>query len=272
MSDTFEAPPAQQEEGAPEWVVTFGDLMSLLLCFFVLLLSFSEMDRQKYKIVAGSLANAFGIQRKERVFDNPKGVKMISMNFEQEVVPQHEREEFVATQPVESVGDEIRESLRRHLEGLEEKVEIEVQGNQTIIRLTGETTFDSGKADIRPQLVPLLLEIGGRLKDAPGDLIVAGHTDNVPVSGRHFKNNLQLSIARAAEVAEFMMGRVGIAPSRVSTMGFGQHRPIESNDTARGRERNRRVEIILNTRPPEPGPPAGLPAEPGPAVPPAETG
>jgi chemotaxis protein MotB len=143
------------------------------------------------------------------------------------------------------VGEEIRQGLQKHLQGLESKVEIEVKGNQTIIRLTGETTFDSGQSEIKPRLKPLLGGIGNRLKGTAGDLIIAGHTDNVPVNGMRFKRNLQLSIARAAEVAEFMINQVNIDPSRISTMGFGKYRPIDTNDTADGRERNRRVEIIL---------------------------
>ena len=74
------------EEGAPLWVVTFGDLMSLLLCFFVLLLSFSEMDRQKYKELSGSLSEAFGVQREKQVFDNPQGQKIIAKDFDQESI------------------------------------------------------------------------------------------------------------------------------------------------------------------------------------------
>ena len=86
MSD--EAAPIEEEaeEGAPAWVVTFGDLMSLLLCFFVLLLSFSEMDRNRYRVVSGSVKNAFGIQRKKPIFDSPKGSKMIAKEFDQAIV------------------------------------------------------------------------------------------------------------------------------------------------------------------------------------------
>nr|MBL0712146.1 OmpA family protein [Desulfobacterales bacterium] len=85
-----------------------------------------------------------------------------------------------------------------------------------------------------------------------GDIIVAGHTDNVPVRGGPFESNLKLSIARAAEVAEFMIDQVGIPPRRISTMGFGKYRPTHTNDSPNGREKNRRVEIIL-TAIPQPG-------------------
>ncbi len=240
---------APVEKGAPRWVVTFGDLMSLLLCFFVLLLSFSEMDRQKYKMVAGSMAQAFGVQRKERVFESPRGAKMVALSFDQDMVPKFDKKEFIATQVMESLGEELKEALEGKLRGLEDQVEIEVEGNQTIIRLLGGATFDSGQARIRPRLIPILNEIGQRLKGTEGDIIVAGHTDNVPVRGGPFESNLKLSIARAAEVAEFMIEKVGIPPQRISTMGFGKYRPTHSNDSPQGREKNRRVEIILTAIP-----------------------
>ena len=95
------------EEGAPAWVVTFGDLMSLLLCFFVLLLSFSEMDKAKYKEVSGSLAKAFGVQRKIKAFQAPKGIKMISRDFDQELIPARPLEEFIAMQQREKIGTAV---------------------------------------------------------------------------------------------------------------------------------------------------------------------
>ena len=243
----FDAP--REDKGAPKWVVTFGDLMSLLLCFFVLLLSFSEMDRQKYKLVAGSLAQAFGVQREDRHQESPKGATMVSLSFDQDLVPQHRREEYVAMQSMEILGQDLKKALEGKLKGLEDKVEIEVNGNQTIIRLQGGATFDSGRAKIKRPLIPVLEEIGRRLKDTEGDIIIAGHTDNVPVHGGRYESNLKLSIGRAAQVAEFMIDSVGITPARISTMGFGKYRPAYSNDTADGREKNRRVEIILTALP-----------------------
>jgi len=243
----FESP--AEDKGAPRWVVTFGDLMSLLLCFFVLLLSFSEMDRQKYKMVAGSMAKAFGIQRETKANDSPKGATMVSLSFDQDLVPQHKREEYIALQAMEALGEELKKALEGKLKGLEDKVEIEVNGNQTMIRLQGGATFDSGRARIKPSMVPILEEIGRRLKTTDGDIIVAGHTDNVPIYGGRFESNLKLSIGRAAEVAEFMIDQVGIPPERISTMGFGKYRPAYTNDTEEGREKNRRVEIVLTAIP-----------------------
>jgi chemotaxis protein MotB len=228
------------EFGAPKWVVTFGDLMSLLLCFFVLLLSFSEMDRQKYKQVAGSLQNAFGVQRQNKVMEIPKGMKMIAKDFDQEAI---------ATRIKEDLGLEIDALIKNQLSDLKEQISIEAAENEVIIRLMGESTFDSGKAEIRQQLIPLLQKIAIKLQDAQGDIMIAGHTDNVPVRGGPFKTNLRLSAARASAVAEYFISHSRIDPRRVATMGFGEYRPIDTNDTTAGRQKNRRVEIIIGNLP-----------------------
>jgi chemotaxis protein MotB len=224
------------EEGAPAWVVTFGDLMSLLLCFFVLMLSFSEMDRKKYKIISGSLANAFGIQRKTPVFESPKGQKIIAKDFDQAIIVNKIKEKLAKPLVVE---------IDKNFNEMKDLIEVNVTGNQVAIRLMGETTFDLGKAEIRPQMLPLLVKIGALLNGTRGEIIIAGHTDNLPLRGGPYKSNLGLSMARAASVADFFLKKVSIDPERISTMGFGEHRPLATNDTKQGREKNRRVEIIL---------------------------
>jgi chemotaxis protein MotB len=224
------------EEGAPAWVVTFGDLMSLLLCFFVLMLSFSEMDRNKYRIVSGSLKNAFGMQRKKPVFDSPKGQKMIAKEFDQAIV----------LIKVQDVVDPILNELEDEFQEFKKFVEVSVEDNRVTIRMLGEATFDSGEAKLKKKFVPLLQKIGDVLSKTSGDIIVAGHTDNVPLSGGPFKSNLGLSMARAGAVAEFLLNATAIDPKKLSTMGFGEYRPLASNDTEAGRQKNRRVEIIVS--------------------------
>ncbi len=235
MEDEVQPIQEELEEGGPAWVVTFGDLMSLLLCFFVLMLSFSEMDRNKYRIVSGSLKNAFGIQRKRPVFESPKGQKMISREFDQAVL----------LTKIEEVIDPILNELDEEFEELKGFVDIEVKEDQVTIRLLGEATFDTGKADIRPMFIPLLLKIGEILGNTQGELMIAGHTDNVPLTGGPFRSNLGLSLARAGAVAEYLLKSSAIDPRRISAMGFGEYRPLTSNETAEGRQKNRRVEIIV---------------------------
>jgi len=224
------------ERSVPLWVVTFGDLMSLLMCFFVLLLSFSEMDRNKYRIVSGSMKNAFGIQRKKPVFESPKGQKMIAREFDQAIV----------LVKVQDVIDPIQKELQEEFQEFQTSVEVEVEENEVTIRMMGEATFDTGHAKLREEFVPLLLKIGEVLAKTSGEIIIAGHTDNVPLIGGQFRSNLGLSMARAGSVAEFLLKSTSIDPKKLSTMGFGEYRPLASNDTAQGRKKNRRVEIIVS--------------------------
>ena len=235
--DVITSNEATEEEGAPAWVVTFGDLMSLLLCFFVLMLSFSEMDRKKYKIVSGSLKNAFGIQRNVPTFESPKGQKMIAREFDQTIVLTRIEDEIIK---------QIKTELQRNNKGFKDLVDVNVNDNQVTIRLMGETTFDTGKAQIKPQFKQFLIKIGSILNRTPGEVIIAGHTDNVPLHGGRFRSNLGLSIARAGSVAEFLLQNTDLEPDRVSTMGLGEYRPLASNATPQGRQKNRRVEIVLS--------------------------
>lgn len=226
----------ETEEGAPAWIVTFGDLMSLLLCFFVLLLSFSEMDRNKYRIVSGSMRNAFGIQRKKPIFESPRGQKMIAKEFDQAIV----------LVKVQDVINPIQQELEDEFQEFKKSVEIDVDEEEVTIRMMGEATFDTGQAKLRKEFEPLLLKIGEVLAKTKGEIIIAGHTDNVPLIGGQFRSNLGLSMARAGTVAEYLLKSTSIDPQKLSTMGFGEYRPLATNETAEGRRKNRRVEIIVS--------------------------
>lgn len=230
------------EEGAPAWVVTFGDLMSLLLCFFVLLLSFSEMDRQKYKELSGSMMNAFGVQRKKQVFDIPSGQKIIAKDFDQDAIS--------LTKEEEDVLEDVRRTIRENFQEMAGLIALESDGGRIKISLMGESTFDSGSAEIREPMKPLLEKIAAVFMERPQGIIIAGHTDNVPLKkGSEFKSNLHLSMARAASVADFLFSGGLVTPDRVSTMGYGEYRPVATNHTRDGRQKNRRVEIILGDMP-----------------------
>ncbi len=288
--------------GAPEWVVTFGDLMSLLLCFFVLLLSFSEMDKAKYKEVAGSLEKAFGVSYETKAMGVPKGITIVAKDFDQPLVPTFAKDQYVKMGQDESkgetgkdsgkdltmspfkksekfninqmkeyskaVGQQLKEEIEEGLEDMENEMRekggstqemedmkdrmmdligIEVGENEVTIRMMGETAFGSGRAAIRDEMRPLLKKIAAVINEQKGEITVVGHTDNVPIVGGIHKTNLGLSMARAASVADYLLNKCAISPERVSTMGFGEHRPIETNESSEGRQRNRRVEIKLKS-------------------------
>lgn len=232
------------EEGAPKWVVTFGDLMSLLLCFFVLLLSFSETDKAIYKEIAGSMAKAFGVQKRKKVLDSPMGQKIIAKDFDQKIVPTFQREEVIATQIKEEIGEALK-SGRDKSSNIKDLIKVDANKGKVTIKMMGESTFDSGNAVIKPEMIAVLKKIASVLKKNKGDITIAGHTDNVPIKNDVFKSNLILSMARAAAVADFLIYKMSVKPDRISTTGYGEFRPVATNLTEKGRQKNRRVEIIL---------------------------
>ncbi|WP_295874112.1 flagellar motor protein MotB [Zhongshania sp.] len=246
------------DAGAPAWVLTFADLMSLLLAFFVLLFSFSEMDKQKFKELSGSMKDAFGVQREVPAFKPPIGTSMIARDFtpgtvrptaENQVRQEAMREmtDFVSVEADDQMLDDL-EKVKAHLqleisEGL---VEVENDGNKVIIiRIRERGSFPSGKADLSPGFDAVIVKFGNVLDDISGQIVVAGHTDNRPIHTDRFYSNWDLSSARAATVIRSIVESSGQSPARFRVAGYADTRPIADNKTVEGRARNRRVEIFM---------------------------
>ena len=255
-------------ESAPAWVVTFGDLMSLLLCFFVLLLSFSNMDKQKFKEMAGAMEKAFGVQRKETVFAPPTGMKMIFRDFDQAIVPPQPKEEFIVTQKkdvddvdpsdknlaqeMSALQKAIEKALQElfdtdaRFEEIRDLVEVEKIDKNLVIRMIGDCAFEEGSAKISSLALPAILAIGNILKKVKGNIFISGHTDINPPNTKYFKTNHELSVMRAMAVSNLFIAQGCVDPQGIATLGFGEYRPIAPNITKDGRKRNRRVEIVFS--------------------------
>ena len=216
--------------GAPRWMVTFGDLMSLLLCFFVLLLSFSTMDPAMFKEVSRSLRNAFGVQKSEIVFEIPKGIDIVSR-------------EFNPVFSIDIILEKIKSAIR--LELIKGDIEIEALKDRVILRFNDEITFPPGSAQLMSSAKPLLDKIRTVIEQVPGEVLVAGHTDDVPIRSGRFPTNWHLSAARAATVVTYLLKKGTIAQSRMGAIGYGPSRPRFLNNTPENRRKNRRVEIIF---------------------------
>lgn len=290
MSDEENNCPACPPPGSPGWMGTFADLMSLLMCFFVLLLSFSEMDAMKFKRLAGSMAQAFGVQNKLDVKDPPKGTSIIAQEFSPgrpdptpiNVIYQHtddltelslevkdskeydvesgddgENDSQSSTPDPDAVAEKIEQMIRETQQdardlanALQEQIsegsiEVETQGRQIIVRIREKGSFLSGSAELNGNYLPLLQEMRDVLATKEGDISIQGHTDNIPISTSRFRSNWELSTSRAVSVAHAIFEGGILDPNRVHVSGFAETRPLVSNDTAEGRAKNRRVEIVI---------------------------
>lgn len=272
------------EQGLPPWMATFADLMSLLMCFFVLLLSFATIDAVRFKKMAESMKDAFGVQREIPANDIVMGVSVIKQEWsptvaEQAVVTEirqdtseveHEHlemKEGEAEQPkqqdpqeierqnaIQAAKDALEKDLAEQLAELQDSLEQEVeQGLVTlerkessiIIRIQEKGSFGSGSAHLDPGFHEVMDRISKVLATRPGRITVAGHTDNIPISTGRFRSNWELSSARAVTVLHSLLRNQGIAEDRVVVEGFADTRPVVENDSPQNRARNRRVELIL---------------------------
>ncbi len=292
MSDEDQASQDDEEQGKcdcpaglPAWLATFADLMSLLMCFFVLLLSFSEMDAMKFKRLAGSMAQAFGVQNKLNVIDVPKGTSIIAQEFSPSTpTPTPINEIWQKTEDITEMsletdcaqefdveqGDEAREAgikarIKQKLEKLIEnteqdavdlaqslndqimagEVEVETRGRQIIIRIREKGSFKSGSAELAEDYFDVIEEVRAVLREKPGKIQVQGHTDDIPIRTSRFRSNWELSASRAVTVAQELMSGDEISRRRFEVAGFADTRPLVANDSLDNRIRNRRVEIVI---------------------------
>ncbi|MDJ0904455.1 MAG: flagellar motor protein MotB [Woeseiaceae bacterium] len=260
MSDG--APQKQEKKGVPAWVMTFADLMTLLMCFFVLLLSFSEMDVAKFKQLSGSMKDAFGVQSEIQVRTIPKGTSVVAQEFspgKPEETPLNQVRQFTIDSNRNTLDaldreskeiEETRDHARRLRLALKEEIQqgsvaIQTEGMKIIVHIMENASFDSGYADVRPEFVPVLAKIAELIDNNSGEVTIAGHTDNVPISNVRFRSNWELSSSRAVSVTHELLKRSTIDAARVTIMGHADTRPRAPNDTAEDRAKNRRVDVSI---------------------------
>jgi chemotaxis protein MotB len=345
------------KSGSPAWMATFADMATLLMAFFVLILSFAHVNVPKYKEVSGSMRSRFGVQVLVPIVEAPTADNIVATQYRQQATEptaanvleeQRSREEQPQDEELDvddGVGEsitnarEIEEVLREEI--AEGRVEVSVEdgtvviealdqnelteatgkisqdtilllskissiqsdtdslvrvegaqfvssgqsnidesqfggvsqraedqleqirsnlseeitqglaevfrdGESIIIRLTDQSGFESGSANLRTDFTSLLDSVGDSLAGASGLIQIEGHTDNVAMSfGNRYRNNWDLSSARAASVADYLQDGGSIAPGSMVIKGFADTRPIASNDTATGRSENRRIEVVV---------------------------
>ncbi|SHE23449.1 MotB family protein [methanotrophic endosymbiont of Bathymodiolus puteoserpentis (Logatchev)] len=266
MADCPKCPPA----GAPLWLATFADLMSLLMCFFVLLLSFATMDAKKFKATAESLENAFGVQRDIEAAEIPMGTSIIAQHFSpastnptlleevKQSTSQSSTSLDVSLEEKEKIKQEIMEQALDNTQAEAKKIEerlkddinkglvsVETQGLKIIIRINEKGSFGSGSAILKSGFEPVMNRITESVISAKGKVLVAGHTDDIPISTDWYRSNWELSAGRSVSVAEFMLKNKKLDPKRIIIEGHADTQPLVPNTSSANRAKNRRVEVIL---------------------------
>ncbi len=224
--------------GAPPWMATFADMMSLLLTFFVLLLSFAEMDIIKFRDAMGSINQAFGFMPSNTGLFNQESSPIDHQNPTSAPAPK-----IVAVTSNEKIIDELEQLISE--KGLEEDVEVEDSSRGVILKVQGKMFFNRGTDELKPESHEVLNRIAGLMKKFPHNISVEGHTDNVPIRGGKYSSNWELSTARAFSALKYLQEYSDIDVKKIHIAGFGSTHPVVSNDTSEGRSKNRRVEFVF---------------------------
>jgi chemotaxis protein MotB len=218
--------------GAPLWVLTYGDVMSLLLCFFILLHSYSTLELEKFNKAMSSLKGALGMMPYQQSAAPVPNVQMKPGKGER-------KSKGKRSKAIAALNNVISDNK---LSGV---IKVSETNNGIHITIGDPALFDTGKDEIKTIIFPVLEQIVEVINTGDENVRVEGHTDNVPIHNDRFKDNWELSIARAMSVIRYIRDQQVIDPRRLRPVGCGEFHPVASNDTQDGRALNRRVEIFI---------------------------
>lgn len=238
---------AKKDEGGggiPEWMATFADLVTLLMCFFVLLFAFSSIDAQKFEAVmqsfqgsAGVLQSGESLSPSQMVFDGQPESRTTADSASQ-----------VEVKEVAQLAEEIEKFKEKT--GIDIDIQVTIEERGLKITFPDKALFDPGKADLKPASIKVLDFMSQVLNQAAFRermVRIEGHTDNVPINTVRFPSNWELSTIRATTVLRYFTETKRMTPVRFMASGYGEYRPLDSNQTSEGRAQNRRVDIIVLT-------------------------
>lgn len=224
-------PKAENQE---RWLLTYADLITLLMIFFVVMYTISNINSKKFAQLSVSMSQALVGEKSGNFIGDAPGPMMIR--------------ESVAGGKAEIAGMKKAEAeINKYIkeQGLKDKVVVSQEERGLVISLKEALVFDLGSADITPAAKGVILSVGKILLTLPNNIRVEGHTDNLPIHTARFPSNWELSTARATNVVNFLVGQVGMKPEKLSATGYGEYRPITPNTSEPNRARNRRTDIVV---------------------------
>lgn len=235
-----EAPGGKSNE---RWLVSYADFVTLLLAFFVTMYAITRLDSDKLYLAQQSINRALSAPVFVGGFPIDAGLdKAAAPGLSGDLVGAT----LVRTQPsnqMEEVSRTVREAMKEKIDKGE--VRLLHTGKGLVLRLPEFLFFDSGQATLRPEAVPLLNKLAAILKLIPNQIVIEGHTDNRPIHTPQFPSNWELSTARAAALVRYFIEEHHLDPARCGAAGYGEFRPVADNADDKGRQANRRVELVI---------------------------
>jgi chemotaxis protein MotB len=229
----------EEHENHERWAIPYGDLVTLLLAFFVVMYSISQVNEGKYRVVSDSLNAAF-----RGTPTTPLPVQVGAAAAATVAAPIVQLPDEMQVMAMRQLAQEAEQALQPLIQqGL---VDVAGGDGRLSIAIRSDILFASGSAEPSAGVQPVIRQLGEVLGGFPVDIKVEGHTDNVPVVTRLYPSNWELSAARAASVVHLLIDG-GVDPRRLAAVGLGEHRPVVPNTTADGRNANRRVVLTVES-------------------------
>lgn len=249
----------RRDDGEENWQLSLADMMTLILCFFVLIVSVSKLDMTRYEKVAGSMEKAMTRERRPDTAKTPPGPEKEPLPPQAAPAPPlpavlPEVRAKAATPPAPRDIDQFKAELSTKLAGKTGQAEVIHRDQGVAVSLRGAAFFDPASAEIKPETLALLTDIASSLKDMPVRVAVEGHTDNLPIESWLYPSNWELSAARASRVARFLNDH-GVPKDDLTVVGLADTRPLVPNAGPDGRPipenqaKNRRVVILVSPKP-----------------------
>jgi chemotaxis protein MotB len=244
---------AEEHVNHERWLITYADMLTLLMVLFVVLYSMSATDAVKFLKLKQSLNRAFDVevlQAAEPTNSHGDGGPSFISPMMDPQTAQEVRMMTGGSAPDPKVVSALQDLRQAVIQipipaNSSGHVEVGISREGIVISLAGNLLFDSGKSDLKPQGLVLLDSVAERLKTMTNEIRIEGHTDNVPIATPLYPSNWELSSARAITVARYFSESDEISATRLSAAGYGEFRPVDSNDTREGRARNRRVDLVI---------------------------
>lgn len=244
---------SEEHENHERWLITYSDLITLLMVFFVIMYSMSRLDSVKYAAMANSLSMVLQGQNTS-LFESPGPSVVTGNSGEQNQAEAAVAEQAQLEQIKSIVEDYLRQQEAEQASGkqgeqivtkLSDYVSIMEQERGLVISFKDSLLFRSGSDQINPVAATIIKQVGKSMADIPNYIRVEGHTDNLPINSEKFPSNWELSVLRATNVVHILQSQAGIPPDRLSVIGYGEYRPLVANEDDKSRSMNRRVDIVI---------------------------
>ncbi len=230
----------EESRTVPPWVITFADMVTLLMVFFILLFAIGTVEQDKWRQIKESLREALGADAIEEL-GTRQGLDVIQTQVDEQTVHAVDEVGAMVNREMEDIISEVEEFVFKNKLSGEVRVSSDERG--AVITISDVVVFPPGSADMTSRGRKTLRQVFDVLKQFNYNVKVEGHTDNTPIHTLRYPSNWELSASRAAEVAHMLIDD-GYPPERLSVEGFAEFRPIVPNTSAQNRSRNRRIEVV----------------------------